>query len=279
MTASIIQERATDATANGTNITLAFASNNAAGNAIHAIASSGSNPDALTSIQDTNNTYGAILNSITDTTTVESQGQAIAVNIAVGANTVQANFPSSPGFRAICIREIGGVTASPNDGNNGKAQVPGTGADVTSSGAATNLVQPVFMSALSFDENFATAPTKGTGFTLGTSSIWTFGGLVGATTEHRRYTDTVAKGATFTAADATSRTLTHMALFDEFSGIVSTGAYQQENSTTNRYLLEDSSGVYLIEPWGGTGVFLPPFIQGDYSGIGTPGRFFKDRLH
>lgn len=61
--------------------------------------------------------------------------------------------------------------------------------------------------------------------------------------------------------------------------IPSTGAYQQEQSSTDRYQLEDGTGVYLIEPWGQTGVFLPPFMQGDLTGIGTPGRYFKDRLN
>ena len=62
--------------------------------------------------------------------------------------------------------------------------------------------------------------------------------------------------------------------------IPSTGAYQQEQSTTDRYLLEDGSGVYLIEPWGSvsSGIF-PPWWYGDLSGIGSPGRFFKDRLN
>lgn len=63
--------------------------------------------------------------------------------------------------------------------------------------------------------------------------------------------------------------------------IPSTGAYQQEQSTTDRYLLEDGSGVYLIEPWPPVGgsIQFPPWWNGDINGIGSPGRFFKDRLN
>jgi hypothetical protein len=64
------------------------------------------------------------------------------------------------------------------------------------------------------------------------------------------------------------------------SGVIpSTGAYQMENNTTDRYLLEDGSGVYLIEPWPPVGGgILPPWFYGDLGGIGSPGRFWKDRL-
>ncbi len=70
-----------------------------------------------------------------------------------------------------------------------------------------------------------------------------------------------------------------IATFATVAGVIaSSGAYAQESSTSDRYQLEDGSGVYLIEPFGGTGVFLPPFFPGDLTGIGTPGRYFKDRL-
>lgn len=58
----------------------------------------------------------------------------------------------------------------------------------------------------------------------------------------------------------------------------STGAYQQEQNTTDRYLLEDGTGVYLIEPWGQVGTtFFPPRLWGDLDGIGRA--FSRDRLN
>lgn len=88
-------------------------------------------------------------------------------------------------------------------------------------------------------------------------------------------------GVTFTYQSGTgtdAKIAVRIKVFVASGVIPSTGAYQQEQSSTDRYLLEDGSGVYLIEPWGQTGVFLPPFFPGDLSGLGTPGRFFKDRL-
>src|SRR6267378_4230920 len=193
MTASVLQERATDANATGANISLAFSSNNTAGSAIHCIATWGHNADDFASAQDTNNTYGSVLKSVKDTTALQGVGQAIAVNVASGPNTVQANFTNTPGFRGILIREIGGVSAAPNDGNNGQFQsAPGTGTDAVSSTNATNSVQPVFMSAVSNDNGFAQAPAAGTGFTAGITG-WLFGGPALAQSEHQRFTTTTAK--------------------------------------------------------------------------------------
>lgn len=58
--------------------------------------------------------------------------------------------------------------------------------------------------------------------------------------------------------------------------IPSTGAYQQEQNTTDRYQLEDGSGVYLIEPWGTAVTQFPPRWWGDLDGIGKS--FPRDRL-
>lgn len=63
------------------------------------------------------------------------------------------------------------------------------------------------------------------------------------------------------------------------SGVIpSTGAYAQELVSTDRYQLEDGSGVYLIEPWGTAAtVNLPGRWYGDLDGLGRWG--FKDRLN
>lgn len=63
------------------------------------------------------------------------------------------------------------------------------------------------------------------------------------------------------------------------SGVIpSTGAYAQEEVSTNRYQLEDGSGVYLIEPWGQVGTtFFPPRLWGDLDGLSRS--FPKDRLN
>lgn len=217
MTATVLQERASDATGGGANISIAFLSNNTVGSAIHAISTWGDTVITLSSITDTNNSYGAVLNAIqTGAPTSQSQAHCIAVNIAAGANTVQANFSSSVAFRGIWAREIGSVTTAPTDGTNAQAQnAPGTGTDAVSSLTATNTIQPVLMSAVTLDAGFVTPPAIGTGFTLGSNTNWTFGGGNGATSEHARFTNTNAKAATFTAQNAASATLTSMAMFDE----------------------------------------------------------------
>jgi len=85
---------------------------------------------------------------------------------------------------------------------------------------------------------------------------------------------------TFTGGGDVTEALVGVHVIVPQGAIPSSGAYQQEQSTTDRYLLEDGSGVYLIEPWGSvsSGIF-PPWWYGDLSGIGSPGRFFKDRLN
>lgn len=209
MSASILQERETSATATGANISLAFVSNNTAGSAIHAIASWGTKLADLTSFTDTNNTYGAVLDFIFDDNNSQSVGHSIAVNIAAGVNTVQANFSNTPGFRRILIREIGGVSVSPNDGHNGQWQsAPGTGTDAISSGTVANAAQPAFMSAVCADSG-GVFPIAGTGFSTGINA-W----INKATSEHQSVTDTSAKAATFTGT-GTPSTLTVMAMFDE----------------------------------------------------------------
>jgi hypothetical protein len=56
------------------------------------------------------------------------------------------------------------------------------------------------------------------------------------------------------------------------------GTYLQEDGAS-KFTLEDGSGFYLIESWSTSAVAnFPPFIYGDLNGIGTPGRFFKERL-
>lgn len=62
---------------------------------------------------------------------------------------------------------------------------------------------------------------------------------------------------------------------------VSSGKYAQESALTDYYQLEDASGVYIIEPWGGTtaAVSFGPFWLGPVNGLGTSGRFHKSRLH
>lgn len=216
MTASVLQERVTDSNGSGASLSLAFVSNNIAGSAIHVAATWGNNTTTdFTSVTDTNNTYGAVVNAINDSTSTQSCGQCRSVNIAAGANTVQANFTNSPTFRGIWIREIGGVTTAPNDGNNGQFQsAPGTGTDAVSSLTATNSVQPVFMSAVSMINGATGSPTTGTGFSTGTTG-WGFGGTNAGSSEHERFTDTNAKAATFTASPVGSRTMTVMAMFDE----------------------------------------------------------------
>src|SRR2546429_179076 len=213
MSASILQERETSNSATGTSTSLAFVSNNTAASAVHALATWGTKLQDLTSITDTNNTYGSVLDFIHDDNNSQAAGQAIAVNIAAGANTVQANYSNTPGFRGILIREIGGVATAPNDGHAGQWQsAPGTGTDACTSGNATNATQPAFMSGLCMN-NGGAAPTQGTGFSLGINA-WSFGGTNNTTSEHKAVTDTAAKAATFTCS-GTPSTLTLMAMFDE----------------------------------------------------------------
>lgn len=282
MVASVLQEKESNSTAAGAAIGVTFASNNVAGSAIHAIVTWGTPNADLTSVTDSRNTYSAVLNKITDTANNQSMAQCIAFNIGAGANTVTANFTNTPTFIGIWAREIGSVNIFPNptDGTSSNYQVTtGTGVDAVTSLSTTNVVQPVLMSALSLDGAIPTAPTAGTGFTSNTSG-WTFGAIVAARSEHQRFTNTTAKAATYTAASTSSTFLTMMAMFDEIGAgiVVSTGAYRQE-STSDRYQLEDGTGVYLIEPWGIVATQnLPPWYYGDLSGIQSPGRLFKDKL-
>lgn len=245
MTASVLQEKNTFATGSGANISLAFTSNNTAGNAIQAIATWGSQVlTDFSSVTDTRNTYGAAQNKVVDTNDSQGIGQAIVGNIGAGANTVQANFNNTPSFRGIWIFEHTGVTASPTDGANSKYDpVPGTGTDAITSSTAANATQPVLMCGVCYDSGAGLAPSSGTGFTLGAKG-WNNGTQNQATSENERFTNTTAKAATWTASTSACQSIAVMAMFDEAAA--------------------GGAAIRLMFPW---------------AGDSAPGVFKNDRIH
>lgn len=203
MPVSVVQSRSSASTASGSNISLAFASNTAAGNAIHAAATCDTgSAQTISSFQDTSNSFGALLDNPNDSVNAQRLGHAVAVNIAGGADTVQANFSAATTFRGLWIKEIGGVGASPLDGHNGQTQgSPGTGTDGVSSGTWATANAPHLMSGFAVNTTTAGAVfTHGTGYTDEGQAWPIYSATNQGNAESQRFTSTGTRAVTFTAS-------------------------------------------------------------------------------
>lgn len=229
MAIAVSQERATQNSATGTTIALAYSSACTVGSTFHAAGSCDtSGAVTISNFSDgTNGTWPANLNDINDTGNAQRHGHAAFTNNASsGTPTVTCTFSATASARGIAIKEItGGVTTAP-DTHTGQDQTSvGTGTDAISSGNATNANQPALISA--FTLNTATTSTTastGTGFTTG-AAYWS--GIYGTGnkgfSESERITTTTAKAATYTASGSGLNWITLMAVFDEASAGAATG--------------------------------------------------------
>lgn len=233
MTASVIQENsAQNASASAT---CPVALNGVkAGNAIQVLAQINSTA-AIDSVADGTNTY-TLLDTWVDSAQGRRYAHYVAVNVQAGNYTIVATFHFAITSGAIWVKEIGGVTTNPVDGHHGQNQAtPTTGTDATTSGTATNSVQPALISGFCANSQNASFPSAGTGFTSGSSGA----GAVSASyrTESKRITTTTAVAATFTAVSNVSHN-SCMAIFDERGATAYT-----LNAATGTFALSGAPGA------------------------------------
>lgn len=271
---SFVQGSSTDTVATTSNLAKAFASNNAANNLLVFTAFWDPNAPNPTIADSRNAITSCVGPTLAPSNSVRQQTWA-AINAGAGANTVTVSWGApNPTFSGLAIHEYsdsvdhsGGFTLDKVSASTANGTNPQSG----NTAVITNATSIVFGAAATD----AGSPATSSGF-----NQRELGSNLSTNTEDKFVTNTAAQSASFVNGTISNWVAQCVTFFTAPPpGVIpSSGAYQQEQNTTDRYQLEDGSGVYLIEPWGGTGVFLPPFLQGDLSGIGTPGRFFKDRL-
>lgn len=221
MAGSIVQSRETSVSgSSSTTIGLAFAGGNTAANGIWVVAHGGAAALTATCADTAGNTYGAALNTISDTDNSNTVVHFYVPNCAAGANTVTVTFSSSVDFRCIYICEVGGITTNVAQGNNGRHQnAVNNAADALTSNTASNANTSIQLS-LSCEDGGGLAPTAGTGFTQDIKA-WSFGGGAGANTatiEFRVGLAATTSEATFTGAQAFNYPNTVMVLLRESGG-------------------------------------------------------------
>jgi len=119
-TPTAVQYRATASSTSATTQTLAFTSNNTAGNTIIVAASWQDTGITPTCTDTQNNTYSVMVTE-TDATNDSQSGICYATNIKAGADTVTVTYgttadPISPSYRSLAIQEYSGIaTANPVD--------------------------------------------------------------------------------------------------------------------------------------------------------------------
>ncbi len=207
MPASVVQVVESDPGTSSTATSVVMATTVGGNSIVVYTASNFVNVSAVTDTQ--GNSY-----SLTDTVGTDQQLKRwVANNIVGGANTVSAIWDSATGIRPILAAEIGGVTASPNDGHAGQAQAtPTLTTDATTTGTFSNTVQPGLLEALSV-RVFQGPPNAGTGFTdLGTKWAISIGS---ARYESKALSTTGSQAATFTSTN-NGLTLTAGGAFKEY---------------------------------------------------------------
>ena len=203
MAASVIQERTGEVTGGAAiSLTLAFSSNNTAGNAIHAIG--GASATALTPVfTDTNNSYTlGTVDSITDGA-ANFVFQSAAFNIAGGANSVKVTMGAAPNtFLDIWIKEIGGTASTGPDAHTGAAVVATTAGSIP----ITLVAAGALISAVGYDANIGEAVSAGAGYTAGSptgGTVWEDNnGTPCSMSESQHFTSAGSQNITFTLPGA-----------------------------------------------------------------------------
>lgn len=157
---SIVQHTSKDA-GSVTSSTLAFGSNNTAGNFIAVCIRIGTEPSITITVSDSNsNTYASAL-QFNDTTGINTVAIVYAANIAGGANTITVSYAGGSATLRFSIAEYSGVvTSSPVD-VTGSNQGTGTALD---SGSVTTTTNGDLIIGVMVNANGRTW-TAGTGYT------------------------------------------------------------------------------------------------------------------
>lgn len=220
MTISVLQSD--KQTSSGTTVTsqaLTFTSSVTAGSSIWVVISHDTT-HTVTLADNLNGSYGAALDTVTDSTDGEIVKHFKFDNSAAGSITVTATFTSGNAFGSIWILEIGGTSGYDGIHSANLQLFPvSTSTDVITSGTATPNTQPGLIVALSTDTGTVSSPAVGTGFTAGNAGAagWNFGTANNsARVESKRYTSLSSLAATFTATNTDSH-ITVAAFFKEAS--------------------------------------------------------------
>lgn len=264
-----------------TSILAQFASTVAAGSAIFGFVSWGDATAAnFKSVGDEKSGASSftVVSTTVDATHNQSLGDFYLLNVTSSCSTITAQFGIAEGSRSFVIAEYTNIsTVSALDVNNIRlVSAPGTAADAISTAAVTAASGDILISGVidTLTGSLATV-VGGTGYVIEASNS--------SATVHIKLEDKAGSGSvvgswTDATNGATDTYIVGLMAFKSTLSTPSTGAYAEETGTA-RYLMEDGLGLYLIEPWGTvTTVSFPPFVIGDLNGVGSSGRFFRDRI-
>jgi hypothetical protein len=167
-----VQATSVAASASAATQTLAFTSNNTAGNTI-IVAASWQDTGLTPTCTDSQGNAYAVMILKTDAANDSQSGICYATNIKAGANTVTVTYGSSasPTYRSLAIQEESGITSSPVDTYVANTTTGTTGTNSYTSTAGTTTTSGDLIFGFFVDEtgNSATA-TAGTGFTQRTDN-------------------------------------------------------------------------------------------------------------
>jgi hypothetical protein len=239
MSGSVVQSRALTGSTSipAANISLAFSSDNTAGNNLWVVGHIGSNSFGFDPPTDTAlNSYSATVDEVQDSTNDNRLGHWQVQSCAAGPNTVTVDCAGSNSaiYMAILIVEVAGVQNAAFNTHNGQHQTaPGTGTDAISSGTGASSAF-TFLLGLTIRDNTGSAspPLSGTGFADG-GSLWDFGDAGGARARFETKA-AVAAGtvaATFTAAGSSDNVNTVMIALLETSASAPTINTQPTDQT------------------------------------------------
>lgn len=193
MAVSILQEVETSSASNVSSI-ISQAITTTAGSALHVFCCA--NGINVPTCSDTLNGTYQLLDSVLQG--INRVAHFVISNVVAGSTTVTVSFGANYGNRGILVREVGGTDGYDGSHNAALQVIPGTGADVISSGNIVPNEAPGLISALCCDLFSSTTVTAGTGFTTGLSPAWA--NAYEAVSEHLRYTVTTPLAGTFTDA-------------------------------------------------------------------------------
>ena len=274
MAISVLQEKATDTSASGTTLGLAFTSNVTSGSSIH-VAQTSDTDNSITPTDTLSNTFSAsALDDINDTTHGQFNVHWLCNGSGSGADTVTVKQSANAGFRGNCIREIGGTSGADSGKHSGRFQAnPGTSANAinASSGGVTPSSQPGLLSAFCIAGASDSTLTQGNdvAYTAGlaAASNWTVTG--GICTESYRYTSTSALNGSFT--DATNGGAASYSTLMQF--FVETVAGPTINTQpTNQYVYLGQTATFTVSATTSGGALSyqwQQFISGSWSNVGT----------
>jgi hypothetical protein len=253
-----VQASSTASSASASSTSLAFTSNNTAGNTIVVAASWQATGLTPTCSDSQGNAYSTIVTKA-DATNDSQSGICYATNIKAGANTVTVTYGASETYRSLAIQEYSGIaTTSPVDTSisntaTGTTSTNGYTSTTSVTGTSGDLIFGFFTDETG---NSATA-TAGTGFTVRTNNtaltspvttedmVQTSAGSIAATQTENAADEYVGMMMAFRPASTGSLTDTNAS---SILTITQTGqtTFRNSNNSTTAFQIQNSASLDMF---------------------------------